>query len=63
MDAVFNIEGVEYTYLDLLEEVVRLTREGSHAAAAFLMRQAGMMPHDLEIEAAWRIKEAGAARI
>ena len=63
MDRVFVIEGQEFTRLQLLEEVLRLTREGSHAAAAFLMRQAGMMPHDLEIEAAWRIKEAGAARI
>jgi len=63
MDTVFVVEGQEFTRLQLLEEVLRLTREGSHAAAAFLMRQAGMMPHDLEIEAAWRIKEAGAARI
>jgi len=63
MDTVFVVEGQEFTRLELLEEVLRLTREGSHTAAAYLMRQAGMMPHDLEIEAAWRIKEAGAARI
>jgi len=63
MDRVFVVEGVTYTYLDLLEEVVRLTREGSHAAAAFLMRQAGMMPHDLEVEAAWRIREAAQVRV
>ena len=63
MDGTFLVEGVEYTYLDLLEEVLRLTREGSHAAAAYLMRQAGMMPHDLEVEAAWRVREAARVRV
>ena len=63
MDTVFVVEGQEFTRLQLLEEVLRLTREGSHAAAAFLMRQAGMMPHDLEVEAAWRIREAARVRV
>ena len=63
MDAQFVIEGVEYTYLELLEEVLRLTREGNHTAAAYMMRQAGMMPHDLEVEAAWRVREAARVRV
>ena len=63
MDAPFVIEGVEFTQLELLEEVLRLTREGNHTAAAYMMRQAGMMPHDLEVEAAWRIREAAGVRV